>query len=275
MGAFGGAVTGAASGAALGPPGMIVGGLIGGIAGYAQGNRAKQLEKDYQNAEKKADPFSIRMEAFLNRQRQQERLFRTGSDSSSAFAAGNARNVGAQTMANISRAGGPGVVGNLLRAQAGTNQAIASIGASAAQGANQMMAAQQGLTQRMEDLAYQRRVELRNQALERSVSARQNIQNTFQGALAMVPGIAGGISKMGGMNPFAKAAPAAGPAQFGGGMVGNQYMRSVQAGIGYQGLPTGGPTASNFGLPGATATAPFNPNMQVRPAQSTNYGFSY
>ena len=197
MGAFGGAVTGAASGAALGPPGMIVGGLIGGIAGYAQGERAKQLEKDYQNAEKKADPFSIRMEAFLNRQRQQERLFRTGSDSSSAFAAGNARNVGAMAMKNIRTAGGPGVVGNLLRAQAGTNQAIAGIGASAAQGANQMMAAQQGLTQRMEDLAYQRRVELRNQALERSVSARQNIQNTFQGALAMVPDLAGGIS-----NPF-------------------------------------------------------------------------
>jgi hypothetical protein len=64
-----------------------------------------------------------------------------------------------------------------------------------------MMAAQQGLTQRMEDLAYQRRVELRNQALERSVSARQNIQNTFQGALAMVPGMTGGISKMGGGKP--------------------------------------------------------------------------
>jgi hypothetical protein len=249
MGAFGGAVSGASAGAALGPWGMAAGALIGGVAGFAQGKRAQKLEKDYQNAEKKADPFSIRMEAFLNRQRQQERLFRTGSDSSSAFAAGNARNVGAQTMANISRAGGPGVVGNLLRAQAGTNQAIAGIGASAAQGANQMMAAQQGLTQRMEDLAYQRRVELRNQALERSVSARQNIQNTFQGALAMVPGIAGGISKTGGMNPFAKAAPAAGaagPAQFGGGLVGNQYMPSVQAGIGYQGLPTGGPPALGF-----------------------------
>jgi hypothetical protein len=203
MGAFGGAVSGASAGAALGPWGMAAGGLIGGIAGIGQGKRAKQLEKDYQNAEKNADPFSIRMEAFLNRQRQQERLFRTGSDSSSAFAAGNARNVGAQTMANISRAGGPGVVGNLLRAQAGTNQAIAGIGASAAQGANQMMAAQQGLTQRMEDLAYQRRVELRNQALERSVSARQNIQNTFQGALAMVPGMVGNFKGLGGQ----KAAP--------------------------------------------------------------------
>ena len=201
MGVAGGAITGASSGAAFGPWGMAAGAVIGGISGYAQGKRAQKLEKDYQNAEKKADPFSIRMEAFLNRQRQQERLFRTGSDSSSAFAAGNARNVGAQTMANIRTAGGPGVVGNLLRAQAGTNQAIAGIGASAAQGANQMMAAQQGLTQRMEDLAYQRRVELRNQALERSVSARQNIQNTFQGALAMVPGMTGGISKMGGGKP--------------------------------------------------------------------------
>jgi hypothetical protein len=103
-------------------------------------------------------------------------------------------------MANISRAGGPGVVGNLLRAQAGTNQAIAGIGANAAQGANQMLALQGGLIDRMADKVYQRQVERRNQAMERSVSARQNIQNTFQGALAMVPGITGGINfgKMGG-----------------------------------------------------------------------------
>lgn len=275
MGVFGNAITGASAGAPLGPPGMIAGALIGGIAGIGQGKRAQKLEKDYQNAEKAINPVDPNQVAYLNKVRQQERNFRGGSDPSSAFAAMNARNVGGQTMANISRAGGPGVVGNLLRAQAGTNQAIAGIGANAGAQANQMLALQGGLIDRMADKVYQRQVERRNQAMERSVSARQNIQNTFQGALAMVPGIAGGISKMGGMNPFAKAAPATGPAQFGGGMVGNQYMRSTQAGIGYQGLPSGGPTASNFGLPGATAPTPFNPNMQVRPAQSTNYGFSY
>jgi hypothetical protein len=179
---------------------MAAGALIGGIAGIGQGKRAKQLEKDYQNAENAINPVDPNQVAYLNKVRQQERNFRGGSDPSSAFAAMNARNVGGQTMANISRAGGPGVVGNLLRAQAGTNQAIAGIGANAGAQANQMLALQGGLIDRMADKVYQRQVERRNQAMERSVSARQNIQNTFQGALAMVPGIAGGINfgKMGG-----------------------------------------------------------------------------
>lgn len=271
---LGNAVTGASAGAPLGPWGMAAGAGIGAITGVFQGQRAKKLERDYQAAEKAIQPIDPAQMAYLNRVRQQERNFRAGTDPSSAFATMNARNVGGQTMANINRAGGAGVVGNLLRAQSGTNQAIAGIGANAAGQANQLFMAQGGLINRMADRVYERQVELRNQALERSVSARQNIQNSLSGALAMVPGMTGGM-KMGGMNPFAKAAPAAGPAQFGGGMVGNQYMRSTQAGIGYQGLPSGGPTASNFGLPGATAPTPFNPNMQVRPAQSTNYGFSY
>jgi hypothetical protein len=249
---------------------MAAGALVGGIAGIGQGKRAQKLEKDYLAAEKNVNPIDPNEVAYLNKVRQQERAFRAGSDPSSAFAAMNARNVGAQTMSNISRAGGPGVVGNLLRAQAGTNQAIAGIGANAAAGANQMLNMQGGLVSRMADKVYQRQVELRNQALERSVSARQNLQNTFQGALAMVPGIAGGISKMGGMNPFAKAAPAAGSAQFGGGLVGNKYMPSVQAGIGYQGLPTGGPPAPNFGLP-RTAATPLDGYGQMQNRVSQNW----
>lgn len=190
---FGNAVSGAAAGAPLGAFGMAGGAIIGGITGLAQGKRAQQLEKEYQAAESAIQPINPMQMAYLNRVRQQERNFRAGSDPSSAFAAMNARNVGGQTMANINRAGGAGVVGNLLRAQSGTNQAIAGIGANAAAGANQMLAMQGGLIDRMADKVYQRQVERRNQAMERSVSARQNIQNTFQGALAMVPGMTGGL----------------------------------------------------------------------------------
>ena len=242
MGVFGNAITGASAGAPLGPWGMAAGALIGGIAGIGQGKRAQKLEKDYQNAEKAINPVDPNQLAYLNKVRQQERNFRGGSDPSSAFAAMNARNVGGQTMANISRAGGPGVVGNLLRAQAGTNQAIAGIGANAGAQANQMLALQGGLIDRMADKVYQRQVERRNQAMERSVSARQNIQNTFQGALAMVPGIAGGLKF--GQKPGQPAAPG----MANGGLIGNQYVPSVQTGIGYQGLPTAAPSNPNYGF---------------------------
>lgn len=239
---LGNAVTGASAGAPLGGWGMAAGAGIGAITGLLQGQRAKKLERDYQAAEKAIQPIDPAQMAYLNRVRQQERNFRAGTDPSSAFATMNARNVGGQTMANISRAGGPGVVGNLLRAQAGTNQAIAGIGANAGAQANQMLALQGGLIDRMADKVYQRQVERRNQAMERSVSARQNIQNTFQGALAMVPGMAGGLKF--GQKPGQPAAPG----MANGGMIGNQYVPSVQTGIGYQGLPTTAPSNPNYGF---------------------------
>lgn len=251
---LGNAVTGASAGAPLGPYGMAAGALIGGIAGFAQGQRAKKLERDYQAAEKAIQPIDPAQMAYLNRVRQQERNFRAGTDPSSAFATMNARNVGGQTMANINRAGGAGVVGNLLRAQSGTNQAIAGIGANAAGQANQLFMAQGGLINRMADRVYERQVELRNQALERSVSARQNIQNSLSGALAMVPGMTGGM-KMGG----GAAAGGAAPQSTGGGLVGNQYVPGVQPGVNYQGLPTGINPNPNYGF-----------NYQ---APRPNYGF--
>jgi len=214
---LGNAVTGASAGAPLGGWGMAAGAGIGAITGLLQGQRAKKLERDYQAAEKAIQPIDPAQMAYLNRVRQQERNFRAGTDPSSAFATMNARNVGGQTMANINRAGGAGVVGNLLRAQSGTNQAIAGIGANAAGQANQLFMAQGGLINRMADRVYERQVELRNQALERSVSARQNIQNSLSGALAMVPGMTGGM-KMGGgkpqgqwgFDPFSSTSPGVG-----------------------------------------------------------------
>ena len=214
---LGNAVTGASAGAPLGGWGMAAGAGIGAITGLLQGQRAKKLERDYQAAEKAIQPIDPAQMAYLNRVRQQERNFRAGADPSSAFATMNARNVGGQTMANINRAGGAGVVGNLLRAQSGTNQAIAGIGANAAGQANQLFMAQGGLINRMADRVYERQVELRNQALERSVSARQNIQNSLSGALAMVPGMTGGM-KMGGgkpqgqwgFDPFSSTSPGVG-----------------------------------------------------------------
>lgn len=187
--AFGGAITGAQAGAPLGPIGMGVGAGVGLLSGIFSGQQANRLERDYKNAEKALQPNSPDQLNFLNDIRRQERAFRTGTDPSSGFAMQNLRNAQSQTQANLTRAGGPGVVNNLLRSQAVTNQGFANVGANAADRANQLMQFRGGLIDNIQARQYQRQREIRNQAMERSAAARQNIQNTFQGALAMIPGM--------------------------------------------------------------------------------------
>jgi len=185
--AFGGAVTGAQAGAPLGPIGMGVGAGVGLLSGIFSGQQANRLERDYKKAEGALQPNSPDQINYLNAIRQQERAFRTGTDPSSGFAMQNLRNAQSQTQANLTRAGGPGVVNNLLRSQAITNQGFANVGANAADRANQLMQFRGGLIDNIQARQYARQRELRNQAMERSASAAQNIQNTFQGALAMIP----------------------------------------------------------------------------------------
>ena len=233
-GVFGGAVSGASSGAALGPYGMVAGAIIGGISGFMQGKNAQNLQKKYEAAEanvKTTDPMQM---AYLQRLRNQERAYRAGADPSSAFAAMQARNVTAQTQANLLRAGGAGAVGNLLRAQAVGGQTMAEIGARASEGANTMMQLQGNIIDQITERNMQRQRELRDQALARAVGAQQDIRNQFQGSLAMLPGIAKGIPGLGKIAGIGGAG--AGKQFFSGGMVGNKYVPGVSAGLNYQGL---------------------------------------
>ena len=160
QGFFGGAITGASAAAPLGPWGMAAGGLIGGISGLAQGKEAKRLNSAYEQAEKNVQTTDPAQMAFLQRLRQQERNYRAGSDASSAFAAQQARNVGAQTQANLSRAGGPGLVNNMLRAQAGTNNAMAQIKTNASSQANQILGLQGGIIDQIAGSNLQRQREV-------------------------------------------------------------------------------------------------------------------
>lgn len=201
-GTLGGAAQGAAAGTMVAPGiGTAIGAVVGAVAGGFQGGRAKKLEQAYQKAEKNIQPIDPAMQQYLARLRQQERSFRAGTDTSSAFAAQQARNVAAQTQANLMRAGGPGVVGNQLRAQRALGNTIAGIGAQAQQGANQMLAAQGGILGNISERIYQRQRELRNQAMSRAAGARQDVNNLFAGGLAMLPQIAA---------KFPKAAPQVG-----------------------------------------------------------------
>lgn len=249
--AFGGAVSGASAGAPLGPWGMGIGAGIGAISGMFQGQRANKLQSQYEKAEAALQPVRPEEYAYLNRVRQQERNFLAGTDPAAAFSAMGARNVGAQTQRNIVRAGGPGVIGNLLRAQAGTNQGIAQIGANSASQAMSLMGLQGTLMRDLSTREYARQRELRNQAMERSVAAQQNIQNMFSGALAMLPSMTGGFG--GGAKGAAKAspvAPMAGQTYNPGGMIGSTYVPGVNTGVNYGGLGTGVQTPPiNYGLP--------------------------
>ena len=191
QGALGGAAQGASAGMAFGPVGAGIGAVVGAVAGGFQGGRAKKLEQAYQKLEKNIQPVDPGMQAYLARLRGQERAFRAGTDTSSAFAAQQARNVGAQTQANIARAGGPGVVGNLLRSQQALGGTIAGIGAQAQQGANFILGQSGGILGNISERIYQRQRELRNQAMSRAAGARQDVNNLFAGGLAMLPQIAG------------------------------------------------------------------------------------
>lgn len=191
---LGGAASGAAMGTTILPGwGTAIGAGVGAIAGAFQGTRANKLQSQYEKAEAALQPVRPEEYAYLNRVRQQERAYRTATDPSSAFALGQTRNVGTQTQTNLLRAGGPGAVGNILRAQAGTNQAVGAIGANAARQADSLMGMQGTLIRDMSQRLYDRQRELRNQAMERSVAAQQNIQNMFSGAMAMLPSMAGGF----------------------------------------------------------------------------------
>lgn len=230
------------------PIGAAIGGVIGVLGGIAQGKEAKRLQKAYDQAEAAVNPVDPALVNHLSRLRQMERNFRAGTDPSSAFAAQQARGVGAQTQSNLLRAGGPNAVGQLLRAQAGTNNAMANIGAQAAAGADRMLQMQGGLIGSISDRVYQRQRELRNQALARVEQRRQDINNTLTGALGMIPQMAGQfkIGKAGGgAAPFTPTPGAYNP----GGMVGSTYIPGVNTGVSYGGLGTGLPENQiNFGL---------------------------
>lgn len=187
-------MSGAVAGTSVLPGwGTAIGAGVGLLSGIFQGSRANKLQSQYDKAEAALQPVRPEEYAYLNRVRQQERAYRTATDPSSASALGQTRGVGSQTQTNLLRAGGPGAIGNILRAQAGTNQAVGAIGANAARQADSLMGMQGSLITNMSQRLYDRQRELRNQAMERSVSAQQNIQNMFSGALAMIPSMTGGF----------------------------------------------------------------------------------
>lgn len=188
-GNIGGSVQGAQTGAAVGGPwGALIGGIAGGIHGIFKGAEAAKLRKDYEKKEKNIPLYDPMQIAYLNNVTQQERLMRSGMDSSSALAARLQGNAGAQTQANLVRAGGPNVVQNLLRSQAVTQNQNAVVGANASQAAGDLMRLRGRLIDNIAERVYSRQREIRNQAMDKYALAAQGIKNNAANAQGAVPG---------------------------------------------------------------------------------------
>lgn len=179
---------------------MLVGLGVNAIRTGVEASKTKGLKGAYDTAEAGVNPVDPNQMAFLNRLRTQEQRFRAGTDPSSAFAAQGVQQQGAQTQRNMLRAGGPGAVGNMLRAQQGVNQGMAGVGAQAANMGNQLLGMQGGVINTIADRVYDLQRDRRNQAMARMEQNRQNVWNGISGMTATLPGIAAG---MGGAEKFA------------------------------------------------------------------------
>lgn len=163
---------------------------INAIRAGVSASKNKGLKRDFEKADAGVNPIDPNQIAFLNRLRSQEQRFRAGTDPSSAFAMQGVQQQGAQTQRNMLRAGGPGSVGNMLRAQQVTNQGAAGVGAQAAAMGNQLLGMQQGMTNLIADRVYNRQRELSNRALAMWQQNRQDVQNAISGITSTLPDMA-------------------------------------------------------------------------------------
>ena len=235
-GIAGGALTGAGTGAAIGGPwGALIGGVVGGVAGGFQGSAAKKKREAADKANAAVNAEDPRQMAYLDRLRRQERYFRNGNDTQTAFAIRNAKQVLGNTQNNLLRAGGPGVVGNLLRANVATGNTIAGISAQAQDNADRAMYAQGGLIGEIANRKYERQREVANQAMANSVAARQDLNNQ----------LAGGLSGAGYINAMKSRQKSSAQDQTIGSWNANKY---ADVSTGYNGFRDQAPPRPNYGL---------------------------
>lgn len=184
-----------------GPAGAAVGSLAGGLVQNAAAGKKMGEHDRLDNQIPLNDPVQQR---FLGRLERQERHYRAGTDPNTALANRLAQQSGAQAQANLVRAGGPGVVQNILSSQNVTNRGLAQSAADAAARADNMMGMQGQLTNMMAERRYDRQRYRRDLALMQGVQKQQDANNMMSSAVGMIPQIAadgnggfGGVLKSG------------------------------------------------------------------------------
>ena len=182
------------------------------VRGGIQSGQSKKMMGEMWKEDAKIPLYDPMQQSMLGRLQRQERQMRMGTDPSTALAMRNIGQVAAQTQANLARAGGPGLVQNLLSSQRTAGSRFAEAGANAAAAANQLINPQLGLIGDMARRAYDRQRYRRNvlfaQAQQKKADASASMEAAM-GSLAMIPSFMGapGLSKE--MASVAKQAPTA------------------------------------------------------------------
>ena len=165
--------------------GQLLNTAYSGFMAGRRGAQAKAKYKEWENRDAAIPLDDPEQRSILNRLGTQERYYRAGTDANTAYANRLAANAGAQAQANLVRAGGPGVIQNLLSSQAVTSRQLGANAAIAADRANEMLGARNSLTTLMAERRYSRQKYRRDQALQEAQdyrdSANRFSQATVQG----------------------------------------------------------------------------------------------
>ena len=145
--------------------------------GHAMSWQAKKLYDKYARiADSIGDDPEQR--GLVNTLARQERLYRAGADTNTAYANRLAMNAGAQTQANLARYGGPGLVQNMMGSQAITQRQLGANAAQAASQADNML----GMRGQLVNIMAQRRYDLQKYRRDREMAlwaAKKQLSNNM------------------------------------------------------------------------------------------------
>jgi len=179
-----GAALPALGGVVGGAPGAAVGAFAGGLFQQGEANRKMKEWNRLDRSIPENDPMQ---QALLGKIQRQENQYRAATDPASSLANRLAQQAGAQTQANLSRAGGPGIVQNLLSSQNATQRNLAQVGANAALRADQMLGMEGQLTGLMAERRYDRQRYRRDLALMQGQQRQQDANNQMMSAIPLLP----------------------------------------------------------------------------------------
>lgn len=168
-----------------------VGGAAGGLAsGLLMGAQADKLQKQYEQEEAAIplqDPTQV---ALLDQVRRDRRHLKAGTDPLTSNIMGQARDRGQQTALNLSRVGGgstSALTSNILRANEGTNRAIAGAGAAASQRADSLLNMEGSLVNSMSDRLYNRQLSRVNRTYSEMARKREDGNRQALAAIGLLP----------------------------------------------------------------------------------------
>lgn len=165
------------------PIGPIVNLAYNGYMAARSGSKAKRSMADFEKRDAAIPLDDPEQRSILNRLGNQERYYRAGTDTNTAYANRLAMNAGAQAQTNLVRAGGPGIIQNLLSSQAVTGRQLGANAAQAAGMANQMLGMQGDLVNLMAQRRYDRQRYRRDLSLMQGTQYQQDANNHTQAGI--------------------------------------------------------------------------------------------